>query len=111
MSAPEQRARCLAQDYANLFVAHPREELTGFQQEIADHFLAGFRSRDAEVKVLVYGLKTVQNHCLCTRNTKGFDYGEKHKKLGKPNAGARWLVPKDIVNQCFYEWGKRRTND
>jgi hypothetical protein len=46
-------------------------------------------------------LKRVQNHCLCTRNIKGFDYHEKHQILGKPKSGSRWLVPFDLCRDYF----------
>lgn len=49
---------------------------------------------------MVEVLKQIQDHCLCTRNTYGFDYGEKHPHLGKPAAGKRWLTPVDIAKEC-----------
>lgn len=41
-------------------------------------------------------LELTQDHCLCNRNTYGFDYNETHRNLGKPEAGKRWLDPYDI---------------
>lgn len=55
-------------------------------------------ARDEEVRRLTNLLKEVQKHCLCSRNTVGFDYGETHPKLGKPRAGSRWLAPVDLIN-------------
>jgi hypothetical protein len=42
-------------------------------------------------------LQEIDRHCLCRRNTNGFDYGETHRKLGAPRAGSRWLTPGDMV--------------
>ena len=42
-------------------------------------------------------IEQVQNHCLCERNSYGFDYHEKHRKLGPPESGKRWLTPVDMV--------------
>lgn len=42
-------------------------------------------------------LRQCERHCVCTRNTVGFDYGEIHKKLGKPGVGKRWWTVSDIV--------------
>ena len=48
-------------------------------------------------KYLVGLLDQCRDHCVCDRNVPGFDYGERHAKLGKPKAGARWFTPSDIV--------------
>jgi hypothetical protein len=42
-------------------------------------------------------LETIQRHCICTRNTGGFDYGETHPILKKPGPGKRWLIAFDIA--------------
>ncbi len=42
-------------------------------------------------------LHRIDKACLCTRGTKGFDYGEKHLTLGKPEMGARWLTPRSML--------------
>lgn len=55
----------------------------------------------AEHERLRMSLGEVKRHCLCTRNVKGFDYGEAHRILGKPRMGARWLVPADLVDQAL----------
>lgn len=52
----------------------------------------------AEIKILNTALQRIENSCLCERfKTDGFDYGEDHKKLGKPSSGCRWLTPLDII--------------
>lgn len=44
------------------------------------------------------GIKKMEQHCLCERfATHGFDYGEKHLKLGAPRLGARWHTPPAIA--------------
>ena len=53
---------------------------------------------------LLEALETAQKHCLCTRNTPGFDYHEEHKKLGMPKSGARWWTPSDVVKQAISEY-------
>jgi hypothetical protein len=45
------------------------------------------------------GLETSGRHCLCVRNTWGFDYCESHKILGKPGPGKRWLTPNDVLKE------------
>lgn len=50
-------------------------------------------------------LKMTTMHCVCTRNVKGFDYGEKHPILGKPRAGARWTVPNDFISDFLKKVG------
>lgn len=64
---------------------------------------------DETLEDIEYALREVENealerqaeHCLCTRNTRGFDYGETHKKLGKPGIGKRWLTPSDIAKDAL----------
>lgn len=51
-------------------------------------------------EIRIETLKEAAEHCLCTRNTYGFDYAEIHDKLGKPKVGARWLTPSDLVNKA-----------
>jgi hypothetical protein len=46
-------------------------------------------------------LEHCSEHCLCERNTYGFDYGETHPKLGKPKQGSRWLTPSDIARAAL----------
>lgn len=46
-------------------------------------------------------LKHTEEFCLCTRNTKGFDYGEAHPEMGKPKIGARWLTPRDTAEKAL----------
>lgn len=62
--------------------------------------------------------KVVKNHlfvtdhvskaCLCERfasrftpkNKRGFDYGEVHPVLGKPEVGSRWKTPRAMIEDC-----------
>lgn len=46
-------------------------------------------------------LEELKQVCICTRNTKGFDYGEKHLILGKPKVGSRWLIPNDRIKNVL----------
>lgn len=46
-------------------------------------------------------LNKCKEHCLCERNTEGFDYREAHRHLGKPKPGARWLTPWDLITTHF----------
>lgn len=50
-----------------------------------------------EIQMLRGVLDEIKDHCVCERDTYGFDYHETHKKLGKPKSGARWLTPIDII--------------
>lgn len=52
----------------------------------------------AENARLIEALKESAQHCLCERETPGFDYGEVHRKLGKPRMGARWMTPLDLIS-------------
>lgn len=61
--------------------------------EISPKLIAALREADR-------ALETMQKHCVCDRNIIGFDYGETHKNLGKPRAGARWLTPDDIARSA-----------
>lgn len=47
--------------------------------------------------VLVEALQYIDKACLCTRYTKGFDYGDKHKTLGVAGVGERWVTPRDKI--------------
>ena len=62
--------------------------------ETLDLARLGLWARD----VAVPAMSTAQDHCLCTRNTYGFDYSEIHPHLGKPGPGKRWLTPNDVIN-------------
>ena len=42
-------------------------------------------------------LKRIHKTCLCTDATRGFDYGENHKRLGTAGPGKRWLTPRDLI--------------
>lgn len=68
-------------------------------------FIAGLaharQESEARVKELLDkvngGLVKITEACLCERfKTKGFDYHETHKRLGKAGDG-RWLTPRDLV--------------
>ncbi len=62
---------------------------------------------EERIKELEEALKQVREDityarkaCLCKRFSRwkeyrGFDYGQDHRKLGKCEAGARWLTPSD----------------
>jgi uncharacterized Rossmann fold enzyme len=42
--------------------------------------------------------KESAEHCVCERfKTPGFDYGERHEKLGEPEQGKRWLTVEDLA--------------
>ncbi len=65
--------------------------------------LADLRKRGeellAEVKASRSCIQAMRKQCLCSRfTTKGFDYGEEHKHLGKPKQGSRWLTPTDLAD-------------
>lgn len=52
------------------------------------------------IKYLEGLLRQCERHCVCTRNTEGFDYRETHAKLGKPGIGKRWWTVSDIVENA-----------
>jgi hypothetical protein len=52
------------------------------------------------IKQLEDALRRIQDHCYCNR-LKGFDYGEKHPKLGKNPEGNRWLTPSEIATRAL----------
>ncbi len=59
------------------------------------------RKYDALVErnlVLESTLNDVHEHCLCERySVHGFDYGERHRRLGRAGAGKRWSTPRDLI--------------
>ena len=68
-----------------------------------EHVAACFKEHKEQRERIDYLEKLLlqcERHCICTRNTKGFDYGETHKKLGKPKIGARWWTVTDIVKNA-----------
>lgn len=54
--------------------------------------------KDIEIAKLRRLLEEVRQHCLCSRDHTGFDYGEKHALLGAPRIGARWKTPRDLID-------------
>lgn len=53
------------------------------------------------LKIMSEALEDIEKHCLCERfETKGFDYGELHLRLGKPGVGKRWITPSDVAHQA-----------
>jgi hypothetical protein len=54
-------------------------------------------------RVLRDACEHTHKFCLCDRNTKGFDYGESHRYMGKPKVGARWLTPDDVCSAALKE--------
>lgn len=66
---------------------------------------AQIQAGKTKAQVLVEALEKIEKHCICTRNVKGFDYGEKHPILGKAKIGARWLVPVDIARAALKKVG------
>jgi hypothetical protein len=68
-----------------------------WEARVVSQLLGEIDTLGAENARLREALNQCGQHCLCTRNTPGFDYGEVHKKLGKPKIGARWLTPNDII--------------
>lgn len=69
-------------------------------------------SRDAMIEKLEKMLIDIKESCLCERfKTKGFDYGEDHKRMGKPEFGARWVAPRErifLMLTELEEWKKTR---
>ena len=55
----------------------------------------------SEITRLRGDLEKASEHCLCDRSLPGFDYSEKHKRLGMPRSGARWLTPRDIIREAL----------
>lgn len=44
--------------------------------------------------------------CLCDQiSTKGFDYGEDHKRCGKAQAGQRWKTPRECAREALAKVG------
>ena len=61
------------------------------QQEKIDKLLEALEEADE-------ALDYVEEACLCERfKTKGFDYHEKHKYMGKCESGKRWLSPSNRI--------------
>ena len=59
------------------------------------------QAAEAECAGYRKALKLAGEHCICSRNTYGFDYSEEHIKLGKPKSGVRWLTPLDIIEKAL----------
>ena len=55
----------------------------------------------AKVKRYEDVIKKMADHCLCERSQFGFDYHEKHERLGLPKSGSRWLTPNDIARAAL----------
>lgn len=72
------------------------EKLKKVEEEKASND-ADYLVLSAQVNELVEAMETAHRHCVCHRNMKGFDYGEEHPRLGKPQTGSRWLTPRDIL--------------
>ena len=52
-------------------------------------------------------LEYMDKSCLCERfKTKGFDYGQNHKRMGKCDAGGRWITPRDKAKQALNQGGE-----
>ncbi len=50
-------------------------------------------------------LQDIYDICLCDRNTKGFDYHEKHPRREKDNGGSRPFTPRDLIeNRIGFDW-------
>jgi septal ring factor EnvC (AmiA/AmiB activator) len=60
---------------------------------------------EARVEKAEQVIEQVQNHCLCERSSYGFDYHEKHRKLGPPESGKRWLTPVDMARTYLQNKG------
>jgi hypothetical protein len=46
----------------------------------------------------------MSRHCICERNTYGFDYHETHPKLGRLPA-SRFMTPNDLLdNSIGFKW-------
>lgn len=86
--------------------------------ETISHLLAGAKHQkelsDAREKLLLdvigelkIDLETISEHCICKRNTFGFDYHEDHLYLGKPKSGSRWLTPFDIIKSTLSSAAKK----
>lgn len=78
------------------------------ESERAQHVNA-LRDAMDEIEKLNELLQQCKDHCACERfNTKGFDYSETHRKLGKPDSGKRWLTPTDIIGAHMIELTRAR---
>jgi hypothetical protein len=54
-----------------------------------------------EIERLKEAFVYIEKACLCghhTTHAKGFEYGEKHARLGAPSQGSRWLTPRERIN-------------
>lgn len=55
---------------------------------------------------LIEVLKNVRKACLCSRNTKGFDYHQRHPNLGTCKSGSeRWATPSEMIDDALRERG------
>lgn len=74
------------------------------RMEKAESELTKLRKR---VEVLLDAVQFTRDYCVCERfKTKGFDYGEEHKRMGKPKEGARWITPQDKAKFALAESAK-----
>lgn len=59
------------------------------------------KALQARVEKLERAIKHAYEFCLCERNEPvGFDYGEKHPRMGKPGMGKRWTTPRVFIELC-----------
>lgn len=105
---------CAAYDYQ----ATAADVSGGLAPYYVDAFLAGAKHQKelsaAREKLLMsvieemrVDLETISKHCICKRNTFGFDYHEDHLYLGKPKSGSRWLTPFDIIKSTLSNVAKK----
>jgi len=80
-----------------------REDLL---RELFDHMNDRLKDKDFKIRRLEDLVNNCYEMCLCERAvTKGFDYGESHKREGSPQAGARFNTPRDIIEVVVgFKW-------
>jgi hypothetical protein len=64
------------------------------------------REAEEEIEGMQAALAYIEKACLCghhTTHTKGFEYHQKHARMGNATAGGRWLTPRERINTLRLE--------
>lgn len=62
----------------------------------------------AENAAMREALTHTMDFCLCDQiRTKGFDYGEDHKRQGKAQPGQRWKTPRECAREALAKLGDK----
>ena len=87
----------------------PKENWEGWSEDfihvrevLPDDELEKLRAENAAMRE---ALTHTMDFCLCDQiRTKGFDYGEDHKRQGKAQPGQRWKTPRECAREALAKY-------